>query len=84
MVGAKIMKIDTGRPWIMRRGRNWNDFGHSNWREDGWWFFGYRVWVPQRKYFLLGLAWYLHSGSNNFFYSPERRRGLGRDGEIFP
>lgn len=71
------MRIDTGKPWLIRRGRQWITHTHWSERVDGWWLFGYRMWMPELKYLRHALAWWITGNGNNFFYTKERRESIG-------
>jgi hypothetical protein len=67
------MREDTGKPWLIRRGRNWIE--HTGWSErvDGWWMLGYRMWMPDLKYFYYAFMWWITGNGNNYFYTKKRR-----------
>jgi hypothetical protein len=71
------MKKDTGKPWVMRRGRQWINHTHWSERVDGWWFFGYRMWMPRLRYFPIAVWWWLRGEGNNYFYIKKRRERYG-------
>jgi len=70
-------KIDTGKPWLLRKGRNWVSMDTYSETCDGWWMFGYRMWSPHLYLMPVALWYRWRKGESNFFYMRDRRKRIG-------